>query len=511
MPLGDNSERPRFALRSVLGPALVLVLVVAILFGGGYAVSSVLKRSIDNGDSRRAARTITFRLLKDQLDEETGVRGFTSIRDRSFLDPYYAAIADFTPLVPQLRERLEHLEIPGGPALLDDAVATNRLWLRTVATPLLTLQTSGDESSLQVRGKVLVDRFRGDLDRLDGLLVAREAGDNRSTQAAIDDVSLLVAVSVTLAVLLAGAFSVAQGRLSARLERARRNAEAESRANLELRTAYETEKRIADTLQGAFVQRPLPVVPALNFSATYIPATDEAKVGGDWYDAVELPQRRVLFSLGDVEGHGIEAAVNMNRARQALMSAALIDLDPSQVLRRVNSQLLTMGRMATAVAGYADASSYEFVYATAGHPPPLLLRPGQRPVLLECGGLPLGVLQDCVYRTHRVQAVPGSVLVLYTDGAVEHSRNVIEGEALLMQAAAAALENNDSDLAFAIRAEIFGTRPVGDDVAILTIGFTPGETARMTFVADNSQGAIINHVVAAADKPATASERATAA
>jgi len=473
-------------------PLVFLVLVVPILLGGGHLVSRVLRESFANSDARRAARTLNFTLLKDQLDEETGVRGFTSIADPEFLDPYAAARRDFPGKVSQLRGRLSLLAIPGAEALLDDAAGVNGQWLAQVAAPLLADPHTPEARVVQFRGKALIDRFRRDSERLDSALVAREQGDNRRLQSAIDNVSTLVFVAVSFVVLLAAVAAGAQSRLTARLEAARRRAEAEARANLELRTAFETEKRIADTLQDAFAQRPLPVVPTLVFSAAYIPATDETRVGGDWYDAVELGKGRVLFSLGDVEGHGIEAAVNMSRARQALISAALIDADPAAVLRRVNGYLQSAGRMATAVAGYADAVSYEFVYATAGHPPPLLLLPGRRPALLDCGGLPLGVLEDCVYRTRRVQAVPGAVLVLYTDGAVEHSRDVLEGEALLVQAARRALENNVTDLAASIRTEIFGGRQVGDDVAILTIGFAPGETTRMTFASNNAQGTVIS-------------------
>jgi serine phosphatase RsbU (regulator of sigma subunit) len=479
--------------RMLLVPVLVFVLVVPILLGGGYAVRSVLKTSFGNSDARRAARTLNFRLLKDQLDEETGVRGYTSIPDRTFLSPYDEAVRDFPSTARQLRARLEYLKLAESLDDLTDAEKTNALWVSSVAQPLIANPGRGNAARLQLLGKSLVDRFRLDTDlRIDDRLVSLERRDNEATEQAIDSVSLLVLAAVIIVVLLSVGSNVAQSRLATRLEASRRRGEAAARANLELRTAFETEKRIADTLQVAFAQRPLPIVPTLSFSATYIPATDEAKVGGDWYDAVELPKGRVLFSLGDVEGHGIEAAVNMNRARQALIAAALADPDPAQVLARVNSQLLFTGRMATAVVGYADASSYEFVYATAGHPPPLLLQPGRAPMLLDCGGLPLGVLEDVVYRTRRIQAVPGSVLVLYTDGAVEHSRNVLEGETLLMQAAKTALEKNAPDLAATIRAQIFGKRAVGDDVAILTIGFASGETTRMTFVSDGSQGAVVS-------------------
>jgi serine phosphatase RsbU (regulator of sigma subunit) len=210
----------------------------------------------------------------------------------------------------------------------------------------------------------------------------------------------------------------------------------------------------------------------LTFSATYVPASEEAKVGGDWYDAVEIGEQRVLFTLGDVEGHGIEAAVTMNRARQALTTAALTGGDPAAVLTRVNGELLrSEARMVTAVVGYADAGSYEFAYATAGHPPPILLEPGREPRMLACGGLPLGVMENARYAVERVQSVPGALLVLYTDGAVEHSHDVVAGEDVLLGAVVTASRSSERDIASRIHANIFEGRQVGDDVAILTIGF----------------------------------------
>ena len=129
----------------------------------------------------------------------------------------------------------------------------------------------------------------------------------------------------------------------------------------------------------------------------------------------------------------------MNRVRQALISSALLDPMPAPLLQRVSRELYTSkAPLVTAVAGFADANTYEFIYASAGHPPPLLIEPGRPPRMLEFGSLPLGAMDDNEYHTHRVQSVPGAMLVLYTDGAIEHSRDVVEGELILLAAAAIA-------------------------------------------------------------------------
>ena len=124
----------------------------------------------------------------------------------------------------------------------------------------------------------------------------------------------------------------------------------------------------------------------MSFSATYVPASDEAKIGGDWYDAVQLPDGRVLLAIGDVTGHGIEAVVAMNRARQLLIRSALLDADPAMILKRANVELIKrMSPFITAIIAVVDTRSFAFSYAVAGHPPPVLFEPGRGARPLEYG------------------------------------------------------------------------------------------------------------------------------
>jgi serine phosphatase RsbU (regulator of sigma subunit) len=142
--------------------------------------------------------------------------------------------------------------------------------------------------------------------------------------------------------------------------------------------------------------------------------------------------------------------------------------------------------LVTAVAGFADSNTYEFVYATAGHPPPLLIEPGRAPRMLECGSLPLGAMPENEYRTFRIQSVPGAMLVLYTDGAIEHSRDVIAGEEILLAAAAEAAKQSTTDTATFIHNTVFNGRAIGDDVAILTIGFAADPAVGVRISADRA-------------------------
>jgi serine phosphatase RsbU (regulator of sigma subunit) len=145
------------------------------------------------------------------------------------------------------------------------------------------------------------------------------------------------------------------------------------------------------------------------------------------------------------------------------------------VLERVNNELLrNESLMVTAIAALANARDCEFVYAAAGHPPAVLLEPGKRARFLEVGALPLGVLRDAVYTTRRIRSIPGALLVLYTDGAIEHSRDVLQGEELLLDAIESAAHAPQSDVAAAICDRIFTDRKAADDVAILTLRFAGG-------------------------------------
>ena len=477
----------RRAYRPILVTAVVLLLIVPILIVAGLFVRGYVRNAFDTGERVRAVRVAAFEALKLQLDEETGIRGFAATHDRRFLEPYDEARGKLGPALQRLEDGVRGAGEERVAGMVADARAASRLWNAQVAEPLSAARPASP-LLVQRRGKVLMDRYRADLEGVDAALAARESSLDGEAEGAIARITAFVLVATILLAILASAYGVQQTRLARRLAQ-------REREGADLRVAYETEKRIADALQDAFLQRPLPAVPTVAFSATYVPATEEAKVGGDWYDGVELSPDRVMFAIGDVAGHGIDAAVAMNRARQAMVSAAVLDADPARVLARVNRELLQQeSRMVTAVCGYADSQSYEFVYAAAGHPPPVLIEPGRPPRMLACGSLPLGVLADAPYATASVQTVPGAMLVLYTDGAVEHSRDVLDGERVLLEAVAHAVEHEPHDVAAAVHRTIFDGRDAGDDVAILTVTFAANRAAeddvdgRRAIVATGARG-----------------------
>lgn len=235
------------------------------------------------------------------------------------------------------------------------------------------------------------------------------------------------------------------------------------------------EKEVADKLQEAFLQQQLPAVSNLSFSATYLPAAAAVQVGGDWYDAFELPHGRILFSIGDVAGHGVEAAVTMSRARQAIISAALYESDPGAILARANNTLMLQDtRFATAICGFVDPATLQVTYATAGHPPAIFAAADGSVHLLQHDGLPLGVHPDATYPSFRFTAEPHSMLVLYTDGLLEYDRDLIQGERRMLETARIIARRRVDNPAAEIQHAIFDRCEPSDDVAILTISFLNG-------------------------------------
>jgi len=232
---------------------------------------------------------------------------------------------------------------------------------------------------------------------------------------------------------------------------------------------YKRERRLAQILQTALLPTTLPQTPGRAYHAAYVPASDEAEVGGDWYDAFPLADGSIALSIGDVAGHGLDAAVIMGEVRQTFRVAAMYMRDPSAVLDLANQLLLVRHEpiMVTAIFGIYDGKT--FTYGSAGHPPPILCTENGNVDRLPTDGLPLGIEPNGTRRAWTITIPPSSLLVLYTDGLIEFTRDVTEGETLLAQAITDEVKSRSSNPALSIRKRILDGRQSSDDVAILTL------------------------------------------
>lgn len=244
-------------------------------------------------------------------------------------------------------------------------------------------------------------------------------------------------------------------------------------------TTIEVNAHVIDSLMQGYLSRPLPVVEGVAFSRHYQPANALERLGGDWYDVFELPDGRIGFSLGDACGHGIEAAVKMGEAKQAIFVAACLgDPAPLRVLERANEVLFLNNHLVsitTAVYGILDTTRRTVTYASAGHHPPILVRANGQPAVLPNHGFPLGVELQMPPRiqTHEFEYESGSTFILYTDGLIEFSHDPADGEARLLHAAAESVRRKAKHPATFIASHVLRGTRAQDDVAVLTMSFQP--------------------------------------
>ena len=251
----------------------------------------------------------------------------------------------------------------------------------------------------------------------------------------------------------------------------------------------ERERRIATSLQRALLPQPgaLPRAAGLSFAAEYRPSSNEADVGGDWYDALTLPDGSIAVSVGDVTGRGLQSAGLMGKLRQAIAMASLYESDPARVLDSVDYNLRVRGltAIATAFFGIISSDRKTLRYANAGHPSPLLRR-GDSLIELRSDGLPLGLRDAARETTKTISIETADLLLLYTDGITKATRDVAFGERRLRAIGSSqAILYVRNPARFACDACL--PLQVQDDTAVLTVRF--GEGPLWSFDAENAQAA----------------------
>ncbi|MBB4924417.1 ATP-binding SpoIIE family protein phosphatase [Kitasatospora kifunensis] len=196
-----------------------------------------------------------------------------------------------------------------------------------------------------------------------------------------------------------------------------------ARAALSLDNArlHRAESKMATTLQRSMIPTRPPRIPGVQIAHRYLPGDRRAEVGGDWFDAIQLPGSRVALVVGDVMGHGLHSAAAMGRFRTAMQTLAALDLPPGQLLRHLDNLAQKIGddHLATCLYAVYDPINRTCELASAGHVPPVLVHPDGTGELLEIpAGAPIGV-GGVPFVAKKIDVVDGSMLVMCTDGLVE--------------------------------------------------------------------------------------------
>ena len=239
--------------------------------------------------------------------------------------------------------------------------------------------------------------------------------------------------------------------------------------------ALDREHRSAVALQRSLLPDRLPDLVGIDTAARYLPARDE--VGGDWYDVIDLPGGHVGLAIGDVAGHGLRAASLMGQLRAGLRAYALDGHSPGDTLKRLDRMLQTISGRGMATAAYAiiDPATGTLRYASAGHPPPVVVRGGREAHLLEITAAPpLGSLPFSSFPEVQDTLAANDTILLYTDGLVERRHESLTTGLERLRALAATAASAEQ-LCQRVVEQLVPPGGGDDDIAIVALRVEPVE------------------------------------
>ncbi|WP_027345096.1 fused response regulator/phosphatase [Hamadaea tsunoensis] len=246
---------------------------------------------------------------------------------------------------------------------------------------------------------------------------------------------------------------------------------------------FDEEHNLALTLQRSLLPARPPAVAGYDLAIRYVPASDTAEIGGDFYEVVRIGDR-LFIAVGDVGGHSLHAATVMAELRHATRAYLVEGHGPAAVLDRLNTLVrrLLPGEIATLCLFSLDTATGEMLMANAGHPPPLLHRPdpeaspalpcapGSVSMISEHGPL-LGIHVRAATET-KVTLDPGATLVLYTDGLVELRTETFDESFERLAAASVRIERDLEEYASRLLADV-GPPVPSDDIALVVLRRQP--------------------------------------
>jgi len=454
MPERNRTDVRKRNLRSalVLGAVLAAILIVA----GAISVwiYTELDRAAGTQRTLVDAELQLDELVRTQLDQETGLRGFLVSGQRLFLQPYSNGHADFTRRLHDFKAVTASLGIGEMTRVVTEIGALHDAWEREVAGPLLRHPRAKDALIRETLGKVQMDQLRGDTARVRQLLEGRIGRVQDVLKFRIDEALIGGLASVLVFGLVCIVFVASRQQMLAEIDR---------------------ERSIVETLQGAF-QTDVDVLPGSRIGTAYVSADSDAAVGGDLYDVRRIDATRGLLLVADVSGKGIQAAVNTAFVKYSMRTLARIHEDPGQILSHFNRIFLETisdpNLFVVAFVGVLDARDATLTYASAGHSGAYLRR-GPEVHSLAVTGPVLGLDVSFGYETRRVALADGDMLVLATDGLSE-ARNgdgaLLDDEGAMELLRESSLEPQlcADELVEAVRSRSGGI--VRDDLALLVVG-----------------------------------------
>jgi sigma-B regulation protein RsbU (phosphoserine phosphatase) len=237
------------------------------------------------------------------------------------------------------------------------------------------------------------------------------------------------------------------------------------------------ELEIAREVQRQLLPESVPQIAGLDCAAYFRPASF---VGGDYYDFITLSEGRLAFTLGDVSGKGIAAAVLMASIQAVLRSQLRMIDSPAALLDQFNDTVISMStpeRYSTLVCGQVDVPNKTLTYVNAGHVYPLLVRPTSETsevLPLREGNIPIGLFSDVSYHQTTFPLAAGDAIVCYSDGVSEaaNERGELWDSAELMKLLRRSNGWNAQEIVDALVDALdryVGNAPQADDITIVAL------------------------------------------
>ncbi|MGI8801244.1 MAG: SpoIIE family protein phosphatase [Solirubrobacteraceae bacterium] len=249
---------------------------------------------------------------------------------------------------------------------------------------------------------------------------------------------------------------------------------------------YEHEHELVELLQRSLLPQRLPIFPRLELAARYLPSVEATAVGGDWYDVLRLADGAVALVIGDVVGHGVQAATVMGELRNGLRAYILEGHGPAAALSRLDALVAaTHGTrmVATLLVMLIEPERERLRFASAGHLPPLRLG-GDAAAEFLSGGLapPLGMIGTAPIEEADEPLAPGQAILLFTDGLIERRDESLDRSLDRLRRCAALRAGSDLETFCDQILEQTGIDEVEhrDDIALVTLRLLSSRPERLS-------------------------------
>jgi len=390
-------SRIRFSLWGLLVAFGIIALALPVAFAGLFGVLQQLNQINSDLAVVRKGQLNLATMLRCQLDEQIGLRGFEVSHRTAYLLPYRNAIKEFGNEESELRERLIFPSESSAKRMLDDAVATNARWQRVIAQPIL----AGSHSLVNIeQGSTLVGRFRSDVDAINAMILTEYQSEIEGRANTIRTASAIGYSAIALVGIQALVFAFLLARL---------------------RYALDREHGVVEALQAAFAGA-VTTAPMLEVATAYVSATRGAKIGGDVYDAHQIDENTALVLIADVSGKGVDAAVDTTFVKYSLRAFASEKHDVATIVRKFNALYANAQKAPEAFVvlfcGYYDWRSETLTYVNAGHEAAYVCRAGTVERLAPTDAI-IGLSADAQFHTAATTIDSQSILFLATDGLTE--------------------------------------------------------------------------------------------